>query len=709
MKVNTSIYWPAILACAACTPCAASELVPDAALQTVDVVGRRSSSSYFAGEASGTKSALPLQELPQAVRVLSRQTLDDLGALRLDDAFDYVGGVSRQNNFGGMWDNFAIRGLAGDANNGIAMLQNGFAANRGFNAPRDTANVERIEFLKGPTAALYGAGEPGGTLNIVTKRPRWRPGHAVEAYAGSHDLRRGALDSTGPLAATLAYRVNTAVEERGSFRDHVSSRRALFAPALTWKPAAGTRIDYGGEVLRHRGTLDRGIAAVGGNLDTVPRTRFLGEPGDGDLIIVNQAHQLAAEHALGKGWQARAALSTRRTTLDGLASEAHATLQPDGRTLWRQYRARDYRSQDVALQAELAGKLRAAGWEHEVLAGVDAYRLDFDQRMLRASPSAAVPYAIDLFAPAYGQPRPRLLPATDLEEEQRGRAVYLQDAVTLGPQWRLLAGLRTERYRQRVANMRNSTQVGQTLSASSPRLGLSYLPAPGWTLFANVGESFRPNSGSDVASRAFAPEEGRSKELGVKWESATRDAGATLAVFDIRKRNALTSDPLNPGYSIAAGEVRSRGMDVDFSGQIGGAWRANGSLSWLDAEVLRDNTLVVGSRLLNIPRVGASLLVLYDGMAAGRRYGIGAGLSHVGRRLGEARTARQVAAGQGVLSLPAYTTAKLVAYWQLNSRLRLSLDVDNLFDRTYYPNSYQSTWVTPGAARSIVLGVQAKY
>ncbi|MDB5877888.1 MAG: TonB-dependent siderophore receptor, partial [Variovorax sp.] len=139
-------------------------------LSTVEVVGRTESGAYQADEASGAKTDLPLRELPQSVRIVTRQAIDDLGATRLDDVLDYVGGVSRQNNFGGLWDNISIRGLPGNENTGMATLFNGFSSNRGFNAPRDLAGVERIEFLKGPAAALYGSSEPGGTLNIVSKR-----------------------------------------------------------------------------------------------------------------------------------------------------------------------------------------------------------------------------------------------------------------------------------------------------------------------------------------------------------------------------------------------------------------------------------------------------------------------------------------------------------------------------------------------------------
>jgi len=160
----------------------------------------------------------------------------------------------------------------------MATLLNGFAGNRGFNAPRDLAGVERIEFLKGPAAALYGSSEPGGTLNIVSKRPAWKTAHAVEAYAGSHGFKRAALDATGALSDTLAYRLNVALEDRDGWRDHVGTKRVVLAPALTWRLGDDTVLDYRGEYLRHAAPLDRGVVAVGNRLGAVPRHRFLASP-----------------------------------------------------------------------------------------------------------------------------------------------------------------------------------------------------------------------------------------------------------------------------------------------------------------------------------------------------------------------------------------------------------------------------------------------
>jgi len=697
----------AALATLGTQPAFAQEIGQAAAtLPAVEVVGRTASGAYHAGEASGAKSELRLRELPQSVRVLTRQAIDDLGATKLDDVLDYVGGVSRQNNFGGLWDNIAVRGLAGNENTGMATLLNGFSSNRGFNAPRDLAGVERIEFLKGPAASLYGSSEPGGTLNIVSKRPLWQAGHALEVYAGSFNLKRAALDSTGPVSDALAYRLNLAIEDRDSFRDHVQARREVLAPAFSWKLGADTTLDYSGELLRHRTPLDRGVVATAdGQLGVIPRERFLGEPTDGDVTVDNRTHQLILTHDWGEHWRGRLGLSYRETGIHGFSTEPTA-LRADG-TLTRQRRLRDYDSDDTTVQAELQGRVRAGTVVHELLLGAETFRFDMDTVMQRVTPSTASPYAINIFQPVYGQAQPTPAPNTDTLEQQRGTAFYAQDAITLAAQWRLLAGVRVDRHRQTLLNRRSGLTTQQEPSSTSPRLGISWLPSAQWTMYVSAGKSFRPNVGTDFAGQAFAPESGRALELGAKWESAGQRMGLTVALFDIRKRNVLTADPAaqtdpaRTGFSVAAGEVGSRGLELDFAGQVSMSWRVNASLVYNDVQVRRDSSLPTGTRLLNVPKVNGSLLAVYEGVFGnGQRYGLGGGVTHVGVRLGQTGTS---------FELPAYTTAKLVAHWRINPTLRATLDVDNLFDTTHYTSSYSRVWVTPGAPRSLTLGLQAKF
>jgi iron complex outermembrane receptor protein len=678
-------------------------------LSTIEVVGRGDSGAYHADEAAGAKTDLPLRELPQSVRIITRQAMDDLGATKLDDVLDYVGGVSRQNNFGGLWDNIAIRGLPGNENTGMATLLNGFSSNRGFNAPRDLAGVERIEFLKGTAAALYGSSEPGGTLNIVSKRPLWKAAQAVEGYIGSYGLKRGAFDSTGPVGENFAYRLNVAVEDRDSFRDHVTAKRSVIAPAFTWKLGRDTVLEYSGEVLRHQTPLDRGVVAVNNRLGAVPRDRFLGEPADGNVTVDNQTHQLILSRDWNSAWRSRFGVSYRATGLNGFSTEPTA-LGSDNTTLTRQRRFRNYNSDDVAVQAELHGNVKTGSIEHELLFGVESFRFTMDTLMLRVNPTVAQPYAINIYNPVYGQTQPTPVANTNTLEHQSNTAFYVQDTIKLTPQWRLVAGIRVDNYRQSLENRRTGTTAEQQPSSSSPRLGLAWLPTPQWTLYANAGRSFRPNVGSDNAARSFQPETGRSLELGTKWESENKRMGATAAYFDILKSNVLTADPVNAGFSVATGEIRSSGLEFDFSGQLSTHWRINASLVFNDVEITKDNTLEVGGRLLNVPRVNGSLLAVYeDAFTNGQRYGIGGGATHVGQRLGQARTQAQANAATPAFELPSYTTAKLVAYWRLNPKRRVTLDVDNLFDTSHYTSSFNSVWVTPGTARTITLGLQAKF
>ena len=686
-------------------PVAAAESIQ---LPTVVVVGRAESGTYQANEAAGAKTDLPLRELPQSVRVVTRQAIDDLGATRLNDVLDYVGGVSRQNNFGGLWDNVSIRGLPGNENTGMATLFNGFSSNRGFNAPRDLAGVERIEFLKGTAAALYGSTEPGGTLNIVSKRPQWKAANSVEGYFGSYGLKRGALDSTGPLGDSFAYRLNVAVEDTDGFRDFVGSKREVVAPALTWRVGRDTAVEYVGEYLRQSTPFDRGVVAVNNQLGAIPVTRFLGEPADGNIKQENQTHQLSVTHEWSASWKSRLAVSYRETTLTGFSTEATA-LQATG-NLTRQRRFRDYASDDIAVQGEVQGTLNFGGMAHEVLVGVESFRFNIDTLMNRINPSAANPYAINIYNPVYGQAQPTPVANTNTLERQRNTALYVQDAIKLATDWRVVVGFRSDNYTQSLFNRRTNVTTQQEPTATSPRVGVSWLPTPQWSVYANAGRSFRPNVGTDFAGQAFTPETGTALELGTKWESADKTLGATAALFDIKKKNVLTADPLRSGFSAPAGEIRSRGIEFDLAGQVTKQWRVNASLVFNDVEITKDNTLEVGGRLLNVPKVNGSVLAVYEeSLANGQRIGIGGGVTHMGRRLGQARTQTEANSNVAAFDLPSYTTAKLVAFWRINPTLRVTLDVDNVFNTTHYTSSYSRVWVTPGATRTFTVGLQAKF
>ncbi|MDA8454400.1 TonB-dependent receptor [Acidovorax sp. GBBC 3334] len=680
--------------------------VPEAQLPATEVVGRQQSGQYHAQESEGaTKTETPALEVPQAVRVVTRQFVDDLGALRLDDVLDYVAGVSRQNNFGGTWDNIAMRGFVGHEDMGMGLLRNGMPANRGFNAPRDTANVERFEFLKGTMGALYGNSEPGGTVNVVTKAPLWRAAHSVEAYYGSHDARRLALDTTGPIGgsdgepARLAYRLNVSVEDKDSFRDFVRSRRELVAPAFTWKLAPDTVLRYDGEWLRQRAPLDRGVVSVNGRLGAVPTSRFYGEPRDGDITVDNQTHQFFLEQALSADWNLRAGLQYKRGTLSGLASEPHqygpapcqTSVEASG-WLCRRLIDRDFRSNDTTVQVDLNGRFATGALRHELLVGAEVSRFRMDQTMMTQAGGGRFAYGIGVFDPVYGAAqRPALTAAAiDRTVDDRTTAFYVQDQIALTPQWKLLAGLRHDRYRGEIDERSGGGITRQEPSATSPRLGLTWLAQPNLAVYASVGKSFRAQAQTTAAGQAIAPEIGTAREAGVKWESADQRLGGNVAVFDIRKRNMATWDDDGVHLVPLPGTVRNKGLEAELAGWVTPGWRVALSYTYLDAD----------PQITQFARQSASAFVTHERAApGGGLLGVGAGVTHVGERRGDTGEPR----------LPAYTIAKLTAYWNVDRRLRVSLDVDNLFDKTYYHSAYNRVWVMPGSPRQVTLGLQYKF
>ena len=682
----------------------AAEPAADAAtatLQEVRVQDATDAGSYQGAQrnTAATRTDTPLIETPQAVRVVSRQLIEDLGANRLADTVDYVSGVTRLNDFGGTWDNYAIRGFS---NTDGGSLLNGFASGRGYGPMRDMATVERVEFLKGPAAALYGSSEPGGTLNIVTKKPQFTAAHKAGLEIGTLGMRRATLDTTGPITQNLAYRLNVAAEDGASRTSLVDSHKYVVAPSFAWTLNADTVLQYEAEFIRIRTPLDRGTIQIGGNALALPGDRFLGEPNRGKLHVTGDTHQLTLDHDLGQGWRTRLGASYRETEFYGDAIDLNSTLLADNRTLRRRDSWRTLPSRDVSLQAEVEGKVTTGSLRHTLLAGVESWRLFVGQYGIYSNPATA-PYAIDVYQPIYGVGRTApLAPLFDTVDHQRATGLFLQDQIDLTERWKLLAGVRFDRFHQSLDDRLARTNTSQQHSSTSPRVGLSYLFTPDTSVYVSYGRSFRPNAGGDAAGNAFAPTEGKALEAGAKWQSADQRLSASTAVFDIRKTNVLTRDPNNANFSVAAGEVRSRGIEADVSGKLDAHWRLTANAAYTDTEVLRDNNpALLGRRLLGIPRVsGGVFAIREDRLASGGRYGVGGGLVHVGER---------TATATDTYRLPAYTTARLTAYWQIDPRTRLTLDVHNLFDKHYAASSWGALTVMPGLGRQVVAGLQYSF
>ncbi|HBX54300.1 TonB-dependent siderophore receptor [Pseudomonas sp. UBA2684] len=639
--------------------------------------------------ASATKTDTALSEIPQTISVVPAQVLDDLGTTRIDRALDFAGGVSRQNNFGGLtFLNYSVRGFTTGE-----LYKNGFAINRGSYSAPDASGIERIEVLKGPAASLYGRGDPGGMINIVSKKPQAEAFTQLKASAGSWDRYRSSLDVNAPLndEGTLLSRVNLAVEDNQSFRDHVGSARQIVSPSLSWQLSPDTRLQLDSEFSRTESVFDRGIPAPNNQLGSVQRSTFLGEPSDGEIHNNNQMLQLSLEHYLNDAWTLRLANHYAQGTLQGNSSEPSRLI---GDSVSRFYRERNFEWNDSISQAELRGNFAIGSWQHQPLIGLEYENYRNSQKYPQSATSLG--YGLDIYQPVYGQAKPAIVNPNDFFEHVESYALNLQDQIAFSERLSGLLGVRLERFEQTALNRSTRVSHEQSKDVATARTGLLYQLTPQVGVFANASSSFKPN-GIGSQGTVFKPEQGLGYETGLKLDLFDSRLGATVALFHIDKENVLTADPNSPGDNIAAGKARSQGLDLQFSGQLSDAVRIIGAYAYIDAEVTEDNRLPVGSKLLGIPRHSGSLLTVYqfqDGRLRGSD--VGAAFNYVGERSGQAGSD---------FELPAYSTLDLLAHYQASDDLRLGLNLNNLFDRKYYERSFNNVWVMPGDPRNLSLSL----
>jgi iron complex outermembrane receptor protein len=658
---------------------------------------------------------IPLQDLPQSVSVISAQVLKNVNVTRLDAALDLVAGVEHQNNFGGLWDSFAVRGFVGDPNVPSGYLVNGFNGGRGFGGPRDASNIERIEVLKGPGSALFGRGEPGGTVNIITKKPKFTPEGSLQVSAGSYNTYRAEGDYTGPINDMIAFRINGAYENADSFRDHLSSEKIVVSPSVVVKFSDSTSLNYELEIVRQDVPFDRGVVAVNNKLGVIPNSRFLGEPGDGQNRVEVLGHQLQLAQKLSGDWVAMLGLGYRDTSLKGFSSDAELTasrqlLFTTGKFLSRQRRYRDYGAEHLVLRGELDGSFHTGGFLHHVLVGVDAEHFDLDQIQNRfrpptvaSNPSPAAHNAVDIFNPVYGrQPVPGVF--QDMIEKQKAWGVYVQDQVDITEQLKLRVGVRYDEFDQTITNRLTKGKSGQDITAWSPQVGLMYQPSEALSFYASYGKGFRPNSGSDVSNTPFSPERTKSYEVGAKVQLMDDRLVGTVALYKTKKDNIITTDPVNTGFSLAIGKAESKGVEAELEAKLPAGIQARLSYAYTDAKITDDildpdfgKPVPAGSPLLGIAKHSANVLVYRDFELSGdRTFTVGANVHYVGKRLGETGTN---------FYLPDYALVKVFASYKATDHIRISADVNNLFDKTYYPASYSRLWVAPGSPRTFTVRV----
>jgi len=644
--------------------------------------------------ATATRTDTPIKEIPRAISVIPTEVLEDLGEERIDRALDFAGGVMRSGDFGGINRSYNIRGFGSGG-----MLRNGFANNRGYNTPADAATVERIEVLKGPDSGLFGKGEPGGLINIVTKRPQAEAFTRFRFSAGRWDRYRGSADINTPLSkdGSMLARFNVAYEDNDSFRDYHFNQRLVLAPSFSWQISPDTKLTLDGEFLRNKSMFDFGILAYKGNLDVIPITNFYGDPTDKGVHNKTGTLQAGLEHALNADWKLRLAVQYYRGHMSSRYSYHTAPRDSAPELVMRSYVKREWVWHNRHYQLDLQGKFALLGWQHQVLIGAEYenHRTSNQEDYAAATPA----YGINIWRPIYDKPIPAYTRYTNSVSREESWAVNLQDQIHMTDRLITTVGGRYERITPFGKN--NLTQVvtsDYTRDAFVPRVGLLYKLTPEVNVFTNASRSFKPNGVKPSTGEAYAPEKGVGYEIGAKFDLLDGRLGATLAAFHITKQNVLTTNPDDPdGDRITVGEQRSQGVDLQVSGKVTRSLRLIAGYAYINAKVTKDNnrpTNTTGNRLAGVPWHSGSLFAVYsfDHME------LGGSFTYMGARRGS---------NSSTFESPSYRMVDLFTRWQATDQVHVTLNLNNVFNKRYYPRGGTSSSM-PGDPRNLKMTVSVE-
>ena len=668
--------------------------------------------SYVSPDSLGaTKTEMPIMETPVSVQVVPQAVLKDQQVVALDQAIQNVSGVIPNNDSYGTGDSFSIRGF--DAmemtyEDGLRLDQ---YSTSGF--PVDIANTERVEVIKGPASVLYGQAEPGGVVNIVTKKPLDAAHYSLEQQAGSYDFYQTILDATGPLfSKKFYYRFVLDYINSGSFRDFVFTDRFSVYPSIEWKPNDKTQLI--GTFNYNTGTqvLDNGIPFLSdGTPANVPISRNYAEPNSNQSPTNDYYFKVALWQSLPKNWQLRIVFKNEfhnEPTANQIIYLGDADSQGDLARFG--FTSPVFKQLTNQVVSDVLGKVSWLGLQHSLLMGFDYYHQNGHY-----SGNSYVPAVINIYNPVYGQPP--LVPvdptqAFTVQDGQTAYGFYLQDQVKLPKGFFLLAGVRFNWVNAFDTGYGQASSVNDRPSPT-PRVGLLWQPKSWLSAYGSYTSNYgaTPLGSLTPDGKTLPPEAAQQYEVGIKTEWLQKRLVATAAVYQITKQNIPAADPSNPLYTIAIGEARSRGFELDVSGQIGANWRIIGGYSYINAIVTKDTNMpsLQGLRFPDAPYDSGSIWAVYD-VPRGALHGLKLGAGSIARS-GQVNYESPDGVTYLTDTIPGFGIVNVMAgyVWQFEKvRLNCQLNINNLLDKTYF-FTVNPSQAMPGAPITVLPAIRVEF
>jgi iron complex outermembrane receptor protein len=717
-------------------------------LQAIEVIGRASkkyTSDYSFG---ATRFAVDNRELPQSISSVTKELIADLRAFQLSDAVKMASGVVPSSYY----NQYSIRGMN---QNEEGQILNGMRTRQYYFLQPLTNNIERVEVIKGPASATFSSVDPGGSINITTKKPLPVDRKEISLSAGSFSTIRAALDFTGPLdkQKKLLYRVNGAYQEAKSFRDMIGNKSFLLSPSFSWIPDEKTAFSTEIILSNMTGNLDRGqpiFGAVAGKTDlrSTPISLNLGGPDDyfkskEFIIMSNFSRQLTSQLALNFSYMKQTwneDLQEHRTT-NGFGVDLNNN--PVRSLAGMQFVQRKQNWNTDNLNSYITWKVKTGKASHTLLAGYDLHRW---QKLKGGGQNAARGYRLKdgSVAASYNPaneaayqtisyegttiPKPNVNhfdlnnPALTIRNSSdyilnvrtalpaaltSTNAVYIQEML----QWNrftLLLSIRQEWFGD-ITNYRSGSEINVKKSALLPRAGLSYSITEKMNVYATYFKGFQPqsntvtlmpNTGTLKAGAQFDPLTSDLKELGMKTELLKGRMSLTVALYEIRQQNILINAniPAYPDSLTTRGGERSRGIEMEMVGYLLPGWQLSLAYSYIDAVITSEkDPALTGARKQNTPIHSGNLWSRYNFPANSslKDFGVGLGLQYSGDK---------VPWFTRDFKVPAYTLLDAAVYYSPGKgNMQLSANLNNILDNTYWLGAQNYLRLFPGAPRNLMV------
>ncbi|WP_336718534.1 TonB-dependent siderophore receptor [Chryseobacterium mucoviscidosis] len=716
-------------------------------IQTVEIVGRKSKAYTSDYSFAATKIAMKNKDLPLTLNTVTKELITDRQAFRLGDVLKNVAGVSNAS----FYNQYSIRGIS---QNEEGQIINGMRTRQYYFLQPMTPHIERVEVFKGPASITMSSVDPGGTINMVTKKPLTSPRYEMSLSGGSFDTYRLSADLTDPLnkSRTLLYRFNGAHQNARSFRDNVKNNGLLIAPSISFVPNDKTSVNVEMIYSEMNGNLDRGqpiFGAVAGktNLNSTPISLNLGAPGDyfktKDLTLMG-----SLSHHFNKSISFNASYMKQRWDEDTHETRTTNSFVPDinnkpiSSLAMMQYIERIQHWSVDNINAYFNFTYKTGTFEHQTLVGYDSHiwekksggKQDAARGFLLKDGTVASSYNAanaalyeTIIYNGITLPKPNVNPfdLTPGAVNHQGKdyavlniinplptalttthAAYIQHLVTW-KKLKLLAGLRQEWF-QDITNYKKQEESSFRNQKILYRVGLTYSITENTNIYGTYLTGYQPQSNTislmpqtanftgAVSASLYKPLLSDLKEFGVKTK-LFKKIDAHFSVYEINQKNILVNanNPAEPDQLIQRGADRSRGFEAEFTGYLLPQWHIYAGYSYIDAKVKDDsNPALIGLAKENTSKNSVNLWTRYNftNIQALKDFGIGAGMLYQSKKIPWFTRS---------FELPAYTTLDVALYYSVpQTRLQLALNVNNITNTTYWVGAQNYLRLFPGAPRN---------